>query len=125
MLAGHGFRRMGLVQDDRVVIWKDIGAFASQCEVGEEEGVVHHQHVRIPHAPAGAVVETLFVLLTFLAQTIAVLAVDLVPDLRERAERQVGQAAISGLLGPFNDLLQLVQVLGFAEHAPGAVHGPL
>ena len=94
MIAGNRFDRVRFVQNCDVVIGQDAGTFTAQGQVGKEQRVIDNQQVGIPNAAACFVIKAVVVGRTFLAQAIAVLALRLVPNLRQRTEREVRTAAV-------------------------------
>ena len=111
MLAGHGLERMRLVEDRHVVLGKHPKARSPQGQVGDEEGMVDDQEVGRPDPPPGLEVEALLVPRAVAAQAVAVLALDRVPDARQRPEIQVGPGAVGRPVGPELDLAELVELL--------------
>ena len=46
VIRGHVFERVGLVEDDRLIIREQPATGPPQCQIGEEQGVIHHEDVR-------------------------------------------------------------------------------
>ena len=106
------FERVGLVEDDDVVLGQEAGPGAAEGEVGEEQGVVDDEDVGRPHPLSGREVEAVAEPGALLAQAVAVLAGHRVPDRPERLEVEVRPATVLRLAGPVPDLGELVELLG-------------
>ncbi len=119
VVAGDGFEGVGLVEDGDVVIRQHGRAVAPEGEVAHEQGMVHDQDVGVPHPLPGGVVEALLVRLALLAQAVAVLAGDVVPDRHLGPEVQVRPAAVGRRLRPRGELIELVEILRVDEQPAG------
>ena len=108
MVGGHVFERVRLVEDYDLVVRQQPAAGPPQRQVGEEQGVVHDQHVRAEHLLAGRVVEAIPVARALAAQAVPAVALHQVPHALERLERQVALAPVPRLPGPAADLHELV-----------------
>jgi len=118
VIAGDRLDRMGLVEDDHVVVGQDAHLVSPQGQVGEEQGVVDDQDLGVLDAPAGLVVEALPIVGTLASHAIAVLAGHLVPDGRQGAEVEIRPRAVVGALGPAGNLAELLE-LGLAREEAG------
>ena len=74
MIGGHGLNGVGFIKDDCVVFRQNTGIVAPQRKIRKEQRVIHNEQIRIPDASSRRVVETVRVVGTFLAQTIAMIA---------------------------------------------------
>ena len=110
MLRSDVFERMGFVEDDGIILGQDadVAAQTSQCEIGEEEGVIDDEDLRVLHVAASFEIEALAELRTLFAQAVARIALDQLPDGRHRAEIEIAAGAVFRRLGPLQQLVELL-----------------
>src|SRR5690606_3075489 len=82
-----------------------------------EHRVIHDQKLRMSHAPPGAEIEAILMLRAFLAQTIAAVAGDFVPDGAPGLEVEIAARAIPGFLRPGFDRPELGELFLLREEA--------
>ena len=129
--GGDVFHVVRLVEDDEVIAEQDaaLDFLLQAAEQGEEQRVVHHQHIRGEDAIARALEEADGVILAEvgrvtaqLGRAQAALGADLRPHLRVGLHLEVRQAAVGGGLGPFVNALQLLG-LGGGKEVAGLLDG--
>ncbi len=107
VLAGHVLDRVGLVQDQQVVLRQVAHAGHPQRQIAEQQRVVDHQHVGPGHPPAGRLPEAVLVERALLVQAVAGLGAHLVPHARLGRLGQLAQrphaAGLQRLLRPVLD----------------------
>ena len=125
-----------LVEDHKVIAEQDaaLDFLLQAAKKGEEQRVVHHQHVRREDAVARALEEADGVILaevgrvtTQLRRAQPALRTHLRPHLRVGLRLEIRQAAVGGGLGPFVDPLQFLGFRGGEEVASlldGLVEAP-
>ena len=91
MSAGHRLHVVGLVEDHHFVLGQNAPAFASECQVGEQQGVIDDENLGVAYPATCPIVETLLVPGAFPAHAVAVVAGHFVPDLRHGPEIEIGE----------------------------------
>ena len=86
MIGGDLFQRVSLIEHNHVVVGQHARSLAPQRKVRKEQRMVHYEYIGVPDATAGAIVEAALVSRAGLSQTVAVLAANLIPYLRQRFE---------------------------------------
>jgi hypothetical protein len=119
------------VEDHEVIAEQDaaLDFLFQAAEQGEEERVVHHQHVRGEDAITRALEETDGVILAEVGRVTAELGraqpplgADLRPDLRVRLYLKIRQAAVGSGFGPFVNPLEFLG-FGGGEEVSGLLDG--
>src|SRR5262249_34505126 len=107
VVGGDGFERVGLVEDDRLVVGQDVAALLADFQVAEEQGVIDDEDLGAVHLLAGTEIEALGVVGTGPAKAVARVAVDRIPHHGQGLEAQVALAALPTLPGPPSELREL------------------
>lgn len=106
MIAGDVFDGVGFVEDDGVVLGEVVDAGGAEGEIGEEEGVVDDEDSAGLHAAPGGLPVAGLVELASLAQAVAMLSADFVPDVAFGDVGYGGEGAVGGGFGPLLDDLE-------------------
>ena len=130
VITGDSLNGVCLVENHHVVVRQDRRPLASQCEVRKEQRMVHDQDVGIPDTTPGPEIKTLLVKIAVLAQAVSVLALNLVPDRAVGPKIKIRSRAVTAVLRPVDDRLELSQIFRSriqrarsiirAEHPPQA-----
>ena len=81
--------------------------------------MIHDEQLGPVHAAPGSEVETVLIILTLSAETIAAIALDQIPHDRRRTKLQIAQAAVERDARPAADLHQLIVRRLFGEQRHG------
>ena len=115
-----------LVEDDDAILRQDADvapAERANHQVGEKEGVIDYEDVRLVELLARLEVEAVGVVGTALAQAVARIALDQLPDRPERTKLQVAAAAVGGALRPLRQRVELLQSVRLGQERRGAPLG--
>ena len=90
MIAGYVLDRMGFVEDDGVIVGKNVDADSAQGKIAEKQSMIDDEDVGVLQSFSGFEVVALIVGRTFSAQTVATVALCFVPHAGQNFEVQIG-----------------------------------
>lgn len=103
---------MGFVEYHRLILRQELRTslpIAQSAKSREKQGMVDHHDFRFLQVFAGFEVKAVVVVAALLAQAVARVALDKVPNRAKRTESKVASATIPRRTGPIADRFELVQ----------------
>jgi hypothetical protein len=106
IIRGDVFEVMRFIDDESGGPWKEsallvVGKAGAQNHVGHQQVMIDDQEICRSRCAPGFIKEAGIVFRTAAAETIVVLGDHLLPGFESRHETEVGEAAILGVLAPF------------------------